>query len=127
MCLLGLIRITSSLEMLQEQAQKRTSLVPIRVEFETETLRIRDCFVWNLNETLIKPESFAKAFCADLDLPSIPWADTVANQIRAQLEDHEGVASVDLGVDHAMDLDPYAENGDEVPECRVILSVRKVA
>lgn len=79
--------------------------------------------MWNLNETLIKPESFAKVFCADLDLPSV-WAETVANQIRAQLEDHEGVASMDLGVNHAMDLDPYAESSDEIPECRVILSVR---
>ncbi|OAX44342.1 SNF5-domain-containing protein [Rhizopogon vinicolor AM-OR11-026] len=110
-------------DMLHAQAQTRTSLVPIRVEFETETLRIRDCFVWNLNETLVKPESFAKVFCADLDLPAAPWAETVANQIRAQLEDHEGVASMDLGVDHAMDLDPYAESGDEIPECRVILSI----
>jgi chromatin structure-remodeling complex subunit SFH1 len=112
------------MEMLQAQALARASLVPIRVEFETDTLRIRDCFVWNLNETLVKPESFAKVFCADLDLPPVPWAETVANQIRAQLEDHEGVASMDLGVDRAMDLDPYAEHGDEIPECRVILSVR---
>ena len=111
--------------MLQTQAQTRASLVPIRVEFETETLRIRDCFVWNLNETLIKPESFAKVFCADLDLPTVPWVETVANQIRAQLEDHEGVASMDVGVDHAMDVDPHLESGDEIPECRVILSVRR--
>jgi chromatin structure-remodeling complex subunit SFH1 len=114
--------------MLEAQAQTRASLVPIRVEFETDTLRIRDCFVWNLNETLIKPESFAKVFCADLDLPSVPWAETVANQIRAQIEDHEGVASMDIGVDNAIDssLDPHvaAEAGEEVPECRVILSVR---
>ncbi|KAG1748558.1 hypothetical protein EDB19DRAFT_1682378 [Suillus lakei] len=112
-------------DMLQTQAQTRASLVPIRVEFETDTLRIRDCFVWNLNETLIKPESFAKVFCADLDLPSHPWVETVANQIRAQIEDHEGVASMDIGVDHAMDLDPHVEveGGEEVPECRVILSI----
>lgn len=112
--------------MVQAQAQTRVSLVPIRVEFETETLRIRDCFIWNLNETLVRPESFAKVFCADLDLPAFPWVETVANQIRAQLEDHEGVASMDLGVDQAMDLDPYAESGGEIPECRVILSVRRV-
>ncbi|KAG2151464.1 hypothetical protein DEU56DRAFT_880172 [Suillus clintonianus] len=112
-----------AVDMLQAQAQTRASLVPIRVEFETDTLRIRDCFVWNLNETLIKPESFARVFCADLDLPAIPWVDTVANQIRAQIEDHEGVASMDIGVDHAMDLDPHVEGGEEVAECRVILSI----
>lgn len=79
--------------------------------------------MWNLYENLIKPEAFARIFCADLDLPSVPWVDTVTNQIRAQLEDHEGVASLDLGVGEAsMEVDEEG-TGEEVPECRVILSV----
>lgn len=78
-----------------------------------------------MNDDLVKPESFAKILCADLDLPANPWVDTIANQIRAQLEDHEGIASVDLG----SGIDGYVEEGAEeetamdVPECRVILSV----
>ncbi|KAJ7464675.1 SNF5-domain-containing protein [Mycena galericulata] len=104
-------------EALEREATRRAALVPIRVEFETDTHRIRDCFVWNLNEELIRPESFAKIFCADLDLPEIPWAETVTNQIRAQLEEHEAIARLELtndGVD---------AEGEEVPECRVILSI----
>ncbi|KAG5634141.1 hypothetical protein DXG03_006286, partial [Asterophora parasitica] len=100
----------------------KTALIPIRVEFETDTHRIRDCFVWNLNETLIKPETFARTFCNDLDLPLQPWLDTVANQIRAQIEEHEGVASMDLGIDGALDIGALPVNGDEIAECRVILS-----
>ncbi|GLB38628.1 putative SNF5 / SMARCB1 / INI1 [Lyophyllum shimeji] len=110
-------------DMMEKHASKRSSLIPIRVEFETETHRVRDCFVWNLNETLIKPETFARTFCTDLDLPLQPWMETVANQIRAQIEDHEGVASMDLGIDGAMDIDAVPPNGEEVPECRVILSI----
>lgn len=98
-------------------------MVPVRVEFETETHRIRDCFMWNVNETLVKPEAFAKIFCNDLDIPIVPWADTIAAQIRAQLEDQEPVASMDLGLDGAMDIDATPPNGEELPECRVILSV----
>lgn len=110
---------------MEAHAQRASALVPIRVEFETDTLRIRDCFVWNLYENLIKPEAFARTFCADLDLPQVPWVETVTNQIRAQLEDHEGVASLDLAVDDAvMEVDESGQGlGDEVPECRVILSV----
>ena len=85
--------------------------------------RIRDCFVWNVNETLIKPETFAHIFCNDLDIPVKPWADTIAAQIRTQLEDHEGVASMELGMDGALDVDAPSLNGEEAPECRVILSV----
>ncbi|KAF8967189.1 hypothetical protein BDZ97DRAFT_1656911 [Flammula alnicola] len=110
-------------DVVESQAGKRTSLVPIRVEFETETHRIRDCFVWNINETLVKPEAFARIFCNDLDIPQNPWAETIAAQIRAQLEDHEGVASMELGQDGAMDVDAAPLNVEELPECRVILSI----
>lgn len=114
---------------LETHSLKRTSLVPIRVEFETDTHRIRDCFVWNLYESLIKPETFARIFCMDLDLPIVPWAETVANQIRAQLEEHEGVASLDLGVDDYIHrhADRDGESVEEIPECRVILSVSRDA
>ena len=108
----------SSEEQLGDQAERSVALVPIRVEFETETHRVRDCFVWNLHESLVTPEEFARTFVADLDLPATPWADTVAAQIRAQLEDQDGVGSMELAVDGGGD------GGDEVPECRVILSVR---
>lgn len=99
------------------------------MEFETETHRIRDCFVWNSNEVLITPEKFALVFCADLDLPQRPWAETVANQIRAQIEEHEPVATVDLSpiVDYSMAPTLSAPNADmggmTIPDCRVILSV----
>ena len=77
--------------------------------------------MWNLYENVVRPETFAKTFCNDLDLPIVPWAETVANQIKAQLEDHEGIASMDLGIDGAVNGE---ENGrEEVAECRVILSV----
>ncbi|KAJ7256828.1 hypothetical protein B0H12DRAFT_1183095 [Mycena haematopus] len=105
------------LEALEREGTRHAALVPIRVEFETDTHRIRDCFVWNLNEELIQPDNFARIFCADLDLPAVPWADTVANQIRAQLEEHEAIARLEIT------NDGFAAEGDEVPECRVILSI----
>jgi chromatin structure-remodeling complex subunit SFH1 len=108
---------SSSEEQVEDHAIRPVALVPIRVEFETDTHRVRDCFVWNLHERLVTPEQFARTFCADLDLPATPWADTVAAQIRAQLEDQDGVGSMELAVDGGGSV------GDEVPECRVILSV----
>ncbi|KIY46732.1 SNF5-domain-containing protein [Fistulina hepatica ATCC 64428] len=112
-----------STDVMSQAAKHRCSLVPIRVEFETDTHRIRDCFMWNLREQLISPEVFAQIFCHDLDVPLVPWADTVANQIRAQLEDNEGVASMDLGVDGAVDVDGAGMKGEELSECRVILEI----
>ena len=116
----------SSQEALESQAAKPSALVPVRVEFETDTHRIRDCFLWNLHDDLTKPEAFARIFCTDLDLSLNQWQETVANQIRAQLEEYEGIASVDLGSSAEGYVDPDEAMGDiEVPECRVILSVRQ--
>lgn len=114
---------------LDAQASKPSALIPIRVEFETETHRIRDCFVWNANELLITPEKFASVFCADLDLPQRPWVETVANQMRAQIEEHEAVATMDLSpiVDFSMapalSLPSPDMGGMMIPDCRVILSI----
>jgi len=122
-------RSCSSDDKLEVQASKPSGLIPIRVEFETETHRIRDCFVWNSNEVLITPEKFASVFCADLDLPQRPWVETVANQMRAQIEEHEAVATMDLSpiVEYSMAPSLGAPSADlggmMIPDCRVILSV----
>ncbi|KAH9945457.1 SNF5-domain-containing protein [Epithele typhae] len=108
---------------LDAQAAKPTALVPIRVEFETDSHRIRDCFVWNLHEELTSPESFARMFCSDLDLPVEPYADIISNQMRAQLEEHEGAATMYLGADAAIPKGKDETPGDEISECRVILSI----
>ncbi|KAL5482691.1 SFH1 [Sanghuangporus weigelae] len=113
-----------SQEALENQALKPVALVPVRVEFETETHRIRDCFMWDLNDDLVKPEIFARIFCQDLDLPAATWSETIANQIRAQVEEYEGLATMDLGssVHGYEEADPDSMDMD-VPECRVILSI----
>lgn len=126
----GRFGVHSSQDSMQEQSRLPSALVPIRVEFETDTHRIRDCFVWNLHEKLVTPESFARTFCTDLDIPHAPWVETVATQIRAQLEEMEGVGGMDLAVDVLADMDVDGEEtyrADEVPECRVVLAVRKRA
>jgi chromatin structure-remodeling complex subunit SFH1 len=143
----------SSTEVLLDQARKPTTLIPIRVELETDTHRIRDAFVWNLNERIISPAVFARIFCADLDLPVNPYAEQVEGAIRSQIEEWEGVAGVELRPplpQPPMDDDPtrfysitnedkeepkvedwellgeeFREGeGEEVPDCRVILEVR---
>ncbi len=101
---------TSPEEKLAERAQRSVALVPTRVEFEMDMHRVRDCFVWNLHESLVTPEQFARTFCADLDLLLAPWADTVAAQIRAQLEDQDGVGSMELAVDRAARAETRSQN-----------------
>jgi chromatin structure-remodeling complex subunit SFH1 len=97
--------------------------------------------VWDAGQNTLTPEAFARAFCADLDLPAgAGVADTIAAQIRAQLEDGEPIAGLRTGADIAwadarqprpgdnLDVletvpEPLLEFGEEIPECRVIVAV----
>lgn len=45
--------IFSSEDQLEEQASKDTLLVPILIDIDVDTFKIRDAFVWNVNGELI--------------------------------------------------------------------------
>ncbi|KAF9512885.1 hypothetical protein BS47DRAFT_1372665 [Hydnum rufescens UP504] len=116
-----------SLDQLQKAAKTREVLVPIRIDLDTETHRIRDCFVWNLNEEILTPEVFARIFCQDLDLPVVPYVDQVAGAIKTQLEEHAGVASFDVDApSRATTPPPPTQNPSTEAnkvDCRVILAL----
>lgn len=123
------------------ESARPPSLLPIRVEFETETHRVRDVFTWNIHEAHLTPEIFAAVFCNDLELAQIPYAEIVATQIRAQLEEGNewgvgwatGVGG--LGGDAVAsgeadwELPTLGESSSsmgaatEISDCRVILSI----
>lgn len=70
--------------------------MPIRVELDTDTLRIRDTFMWNPNETLITPDIFARIFCLDIDIPFEVYGSQIISLIRAQLDEYSGIADISL-------------------------------
>jgi chromatin structure-remodeling complex subunit SFH1 len=113
----NLIHIPSSPESMGEHALRPTNLIPIRVELETDNHRIRDCFLWNCNEDLIAPQVFAKSFCADLELPQ-QYSTQVSAAIQSQIEEHEGIASLDLTDESGDRMSGYEEE-----ECRVLLAI----
>lgn len=86
-------------------------LVPIRIELETETHRVKDTFLWNASERLVSVHQFVKVFLQDLDLPFEPYGPIVEGQMKNQLEDWSQLANVHLtpapgGVWSCRDPDP---------------------
>jgi chromatin structure-remodeling complex subunit SFH1 len=60
----------------------------------TPEFRIKDSFLWNLHESLMTPDQFAKVFVDELDFPlerRPALALQVSQQIRTQLEEHAAV------------------------------------
>ncbi|XP_045171529.2 SWI/SNF-related matrix-associated actin-dependent regulator of chromatin subfamily B member 1-like isoform X2 [Mercenaria mercenaria] len=72
-----------------ENANQLENLVPIRLDMEYEGQKLRDCFTWNKNETLITPEMFAEILCDDLDLNPVNFVPAIAQVIRSQLEQYQ--------------------------------------
>ncbi|CAG8710575.1 3803_t:CDS:2, partial [Acaulospora colombiana] len=112
----------SSLEKAEAQASLPVVLIPIRIEIDTDNLRIRDCFTWNLNESLITPNHFALLFCADLHLDPA-YAEQIANQIRAQLEENGATAALDLPVNTEREGEILHEDDAGPGDCRVVLQI----
>ncbi|KAI0926467.1 hypothetical protein AcV7_005399 [Taiwanofungus camphoratus] len=69
-----------------EDANRPEQLVPIRLEFDVEHHKMRDTFVWNLNDPVITPEIFAQTIVDDYSLaPS--YHSVITKAIQDQLSD----------------------------------------
>jgi chromatin structure-remodeling complex subunit SFH1 len=79
---------------LADQSERREILVPVRIEIDLETHRVRDAFIWNLNDELTLPERFAEAFCLDVDIPVNQYAAGIAASIRAQLDEFQQLSEM---------------------------------
>ncbi|CAO1619724.1 unnamed protein product [Parajaminaea phylloscopi] len=78
-------------------ADHRESLVPIKIELELESgHRIKDSFVWNINERLYTPEHFVRVFLQDLDLPYDPYGQQIEASILQQIDDWTPLAEIDV-------------------------------
>ncbi|TBU24697.1 hypothetical protein BD311DRAFT_671180 [Dichomitus squalens] len=83
-----------------EDAQRPEQLVPIRLEFDVEHHKMRDTFVWNLNDPIITPEVFAQSVVDDYQLtPS--YHAIITKSIQEQLSDYKA-HSATFGEDGAM-------------------------
>lgn len=71
---------------IHDNASQPEVLVPIRLDMEYEGQKLRDCFTWNKNESLITPEQYAEILCDDLDLNPINFVSAIAQVIRSQVE-----------------------------------------
>lgn len=71
-----------------EDVNKPEQLVPIRLEFDVEHHKMRDTFVWNLNDPVITPEHFAQTLIEDYNLASSYHA-IITKSIQDQLSDYK--------------------------------------
>ncbi|RUS29256.1 hypothetical protein BC938DRAFT_480872 [Jimgerdemannia flammicorona] len=81
---------------LERVAGTEEVLVPIRLDIDLDDVKLRDSFVWNMNEQIITPENFAEILCEDLELPLAKFVPVIAGSIRAQVQDFEAIHEIEV-------------------------------
>lgn len=71
---------------LNEIADARELLVPVRLDMEIEGHKLRDTLVYSKNEVAIRCEEFAEVLCDDLEIPAQAFVPAIAQSIRQQIE-----------------------------------------
>ncbi|BGP40348.1 Chromatin structure remodeling complex protein sfh1 [Rhodotorula kratochvilovae] len=82
-------------DQLEEAAETPGAFIPVQIDLDVDTFKIRDCFVWNVHEKLITPQAFARIFCDDLDIDHSHQQE-VSRQIQAQIDEQTLVAQFPL-------------------------------
>ncbi|TCD69938.1 SWI/SNF chromatin-remodeling complex subunit [Steccherinum ochraceum] len=72
----------------EQDALVSEQLVPIRLELDVEHHKMRDTFVWNLNDPIITPEIFAQSIIDDYAL-SPNYHTIITKAIQDQLSDYK--------------------------------------
>ncbi|KAI9348406.1 hypothetical protein BD770DRAFT_327344 [Pilaira anomala] len=76
-------------------------LVPVRLDIDVDSIKLRDRFLWNMNvEQYLTPEKFGEMLCEDLELSTHRFVQPIADSIRAQVLDFESFTQVQLPTEH---------------------------
>ncbi|RCH88752.1 hypothetical protein CU098_009329, partial [Rhizopus stolonifer] len=81
---------------LETIAEIEEVLVPVRLDIDVDAIKLRDRFLWNMNEQYLTPEKFAEMLCVDLQLSPHRFVQPIADSIRAQVLDFESFNQVKL-------------------------------
>ena len=84
-------------------------MIPIRLDIDLDSFKIKDAFMWNMNglfpacsltynfaEELVTPDQFANIMCLDLDIPPQVFASQISTAIRTQIEEYAPVAEIQI-------------------------------
>lgn len=79
-------------------SEKGLRLVPIRLDVDHEGVKIRDTFTWNLYETVISPELFARRLCKDVGFyqPTKELLNQIIGSLTEQIADYNQYAPEQL-------------------------------
>ncbi|KAI8968586.1 hypothetical protein BDF20DRAFT_897180 [Mycotypha africana] len=105
----------ATMDDLKRVSESNELLVPIRLDIDLDEVKLRDVFLWNMNEQYLTPEMFAELLCEDLRLDAYKFVKPISESIRAQVVDFEAINEYEL-----------PNGGDQLVEINLDLQIGKV-
>ncbi|ORY50861.1 SNF5-domain-containing protein [Rhizoclosmatium globosum] len=75
------------------------NLVPIRLDFELDGMKLKDAFMWNVKERFLTPKKFAEFMCEDLDVPVSMYSSLIEDSIKQQIAEHMSLLTSEVPFD----------------------------
>ncbi|RXK41701.1 hypothetical protein M231_00936 [Tremella mesenterica] len=74
---------------LKAMAEVEDHVVPIRLDIEHESHRLKDTFMWNCSDTVVTPELFAQTLCDDFHLPLQHFHHRIVTAIQERVKEYQ--------------------------------------
>ncbi|WWD18147.1 hypothetical protein CI109_102596 [Kwoniella shandongensis] len=110
-------------ELLEKEADRPEILIPITIDLDVASpnpdhqgIKIKDRFLWNVNEPFIDSMRFSETFCVDVGIPIHPYANVISELIKAQVEEHQNVAEIDISNEDVTEEDVVFSDEEEVED-----------
>ena len=74
---------------LKSMANVEDHIIPVRVDLEHDQWKVKDTFMWNVSDTVVTPELFARSLCEDFGVPETFFISRICAAIRERVREFQ--------------------------------------
>lgn len=64
-------------------------IIPVRLDLEHDQWRIKDTFMWNISDSVVTPEMFARSLCEDFAVPPGPFVPKITAAVHERVREFQ--------------------------------------
>ncbi|WRT70508.1 uncharacterized protein IL334_007506 [Kwoniella shivajii] len=85
----GRKQIKFSPAQLKSMAEVEDHIVPVRLDLEHDSYKLKDTFMWNCADKVVTPEIFAQSMCDDFAVPPQHFLSKIVTAIQERVQEYQ--------------------------------------
>ncbi|WVW81072.1 hypothetical protein I302_103063 [Kwoniella bestiolae CBS 10118] len=73
----------------KSMAEVEDHIVPVRLDLEHESFKLKDTFMWNVSDKVVTPEIFAQCLCDDFQVPYQHFQSRIVAAIQERVQEYQ--------------------------------------